>query len=147
MQSLFFSSALISLLLHSSVQATGFPISYIEWEKACPTEARCWEFRSNVWHVEGESEALNQGHAFHFDGGDQNRLDLIIDPAGEKAELVVELFDLRYHLVDRHLIRTEKNLHRSIDWSGVRRGRYHVFVYFRRGGVQARVSGRLYYGG
>ncbi|EGK10662.1 hypothetical protein ACFQ49_17025 [Kroppenstedtia eburnea] len=139
-------TALIGILLSPPVQAAGLPSSYIEWEKPCPAVQHCWEFRANVWHVEGESEALNRGHAFHFEKGETNRLELTLRPGEEAAELVVELFDPRYQLVDRLLIRSRTPLRRSVDWSAVETGRYHVFVYFRRGGVHAQVSGRLYHG-
>lgn len=140
-------TALIGILLHFPAQGTGHPLTYIEWEQPCPKIQHCWDFRANVWHVEGESEALNQGHAFNFEKGQPHRLELTLHTGGEPAELVVELFDPQYRLVDRLLIRSQNSLHRRIDWSRLETaGRHHVFVYFRRGGLQAQVSGRVYYG-
>lgn len=131
----------LSALPLTSVEAVGL----IEAEHPCFEGGRCWAFQADGRHVEGESEALNRGRSFPFDGRSYNGMKLTIHPGGREAVLVVEVRDTDYRQVKKVRIRAERPLKRSINLSSLQPGRYHIFVYFPRGG-EAAVNGRLHYG-
>jgi hypothetical protein len=119
--------------------------AYVTDEGPCEQETRCWWFQSNVWHVEGESEALNQGRAFALDGK-EDRVSGTLDPGGQRAELVVEVRDDRYHVLQRQVIHAIENRHMfTVPLQGLGERPVHIFIYFQQGGQKAHVKGELYY--
>ncbi|MFC4077426.1 hypothetical protein [Salinithrix halophila] len=118
---------------------------YITAERSCPSVPRCWQFEANAWHVEGESEALNQGHSFAFDHRKKARVEGFLHPGGERAEMVLEVYDDRYHLLHRESFRVSKPTSFSTSLADVGQGTRKIFVFFPRGGVKTRVKGRLVY--
>ncbi|WP_185956167.1 hypothetical protein [Melghirimyces algeriensis] len=136
-----------TLLLFSGILLTPLHALslYIDSENPCPGDQRCWEFAANIWHMEGKSEALRSGKAFYFDGDRDNRLELLIDPDDDLGKLMVEVFDPQYHPVKRRQIQVEKRRKASIPLSQLGTGKYHVMIYFLKGGKKAKVTGKLYY--
>lgn len=118
--------------------------AYVTAEGPCPRPERCWSFTANVWHVEGESEALNQGKPFNLDGKD-DRIRGNVYPGGQSATLVVEVWDQRYHVLRRQAIQATETRPFTISLLGLGAQPVHVFLYFEQGGRDGYVKGELHY--
>ncbi|MDR6225573.1 hypothetical protein [Desmospora profundinema] len=117
---------------------------YVTEEGPCAHKARCWSFSANVWHVEGESEALNQGRAFHLDGK-EDRVTGVVHPGDQRAELVVEVWDEGYRLLRRRVVHAYKAKPFTVPLKELGSRPVHIFLYFQQGGQKACVTGQLYY--
>ncbi|PTM56693.1 hypothetical protein [Desmospora activa] len=118
--------------------------AYVTIEGPCPKQERCWSFAANVWHVEGESEALNQGEPFVLDGKNDRILGTV-DPDGQPAVLVVEIWDKKSHILRQQVVRATKQRPFLVSLQGLGIQPVHVFLYFRQGGQNGSVKGELHY--